>query len=87
MEGQEAIGQYGNGFKSGSMRLGADVLTFTIKNGIKTVGFLSRSFLGDIDAPEVYVPIASWNREWEVISKLVLHRLTTASCMIQRPLL
>jgi hypothetical protein len=38
------IGHYGNGFKSGSMRLGKDALVFT-KNGIFcTVGFLSQVF-------------------------------------------
>lgn len=66
MEGQAAIGQYGNGFKSGSMRIGADVLTFTIKNDIKTVGFLSRTFLSAVNAEEVLVPMASWDKDWVV---------------------
>lgn len=41
-------------------------MTFTVKNGIKTVGFLSRTFLRHVDAEEVYVPMASWNQDWEV---------------------
>jgi hypothetical protein len=38
------IGHYGNGFKSGSMRLGKDALVFTKNGTYNTVGFLSQVF-------------------------------------------
>ena len=57
-----AIGRYGNGFKSGSMRLGADALVLTKHGGgTQSVGFLSRTFLEDIRAEEVLVPMISYD--------------------------
>ncbi|XP_072019619.1 uncharacterized protein [Amphiura filiformis] len=56
-----AVGQYGNGFKSGSMRLGRDAIVFSNKNNTKTIGFLSQTFLENIKAATVLVPIVSWN--------------------------
>ncbi|KAK6299214.1 hypothetical protein J4Q44_G00307240 [Coregonus suidteri] len=52
-----AIGVYGNGFKSGSMRLGRDALIFTKNGGCLTVGMLSQSYLQAIKAQAVIVPI------------------------------
>eukprot|EP01126_Amoeba_proteus_P042061 TRINITY_DN4558_c0_g1_i3.p1 TRINITY_DN4558_c0_g1~~TRINITY_DN4558_c0_g1_i3.p1 ORF type:complete len:712 (-),score=181.60 TRINITY_DN4558_c0_g1_i3:1829-3964(-) len=46
------------------MRIGKDAVTFTIRDGIKTVGYLSQTFLNAINASEVFVPMASWNEEW-----------------------
>eukprot|EP01098_Paradermamoeba_levis_P016626 TRINITY_DN9062_c0_g1_i1.p1 TRINITY_DN9062_c0_g1~~TRINITY_DN9062_c0_g1_i1.p1 ORF type:complete len:204 (+),score=38.79 TRINITY_DN9062_c0_g1_i1:72-683(+) len=60
-DGNTPIGYYGNGFKSGSMRLGDDALVFTTDGITRTVGFLSQTFLYDIDANEVLVPMATWN--------------------------
>jgi hypothetical protein len=57
------IGRYGNGFKSGSMRIGADALVFTRQPGVITVGFLSQTFLSEISAVEVLVPIVSWDED------------------------
>uniref|UniRef100_A0A3P9PQN5 Morc S5 domain-containing protein n=1 Tax=Poecilia reticulata TaxID=8081 RepID=A0A3P9PQN5_POERE len=56
---QQAIGLYGNGFKSGSMRLGRDALIFTKNGGCQTVGLLSQTYLQNIKAQAVIVPIAS----------------------------
>ena len=57
-----AIGRYGNGFKSGSMRLGADALVLTKHGGgTQSVAFLSRTFLEDIRAEEVLVPMISYD--------------------------
>ncbi|KAJ8014904.1 hypothetical protein DPEC_G00020620 [Dallia pectoralis] len=53
----QAIGVYGNGFKSGSMRLGRDALIFTKNGGCLTVGMLSQSYLQAIKAQAVIVPI------------------------------
>lgn len=70
---QQAIGVYGNGFKSGSMRLGRDALIFTKNGGCQTVGMLSQTYLESIKAQAVIVPIVPFNqqtnillqREWE----------------------
>lgn len=57
-----AIGRYGNGFKSGSMRLGSDALVLTKHGGgTQSAGFLSRTFLEDIGAEEVLVPMISYD--------------------------
>lgn len=71
------LGQYGNGFKSGSMRLGKDAFVFTrtshaVPSGEEgkrqtasdmtmSVGLLSQTFLEETKAETVLVPIATWN--------------------------
>lgn len=63
-----AIGRYGNGFKSGSMRLGSDALVLTKHaSGSQSVGFLSRTFLHDIGAEEVLVPMISWDHAGQLL--------------------
>ncbi|KAK3594490.1 hypothetical protein CHS0354_030010 [Potamilus streckersoni] len=47
------IGYYGNGFKSGSMRLGKDAIVFTRKKDSMSVGLLSQTFLKNINADTV----------------------------------
>jgi len=60
-KGEDKVGKYGNGFKSGSMRLGKDAIVFT-KNGLsQSVGFLSQTFLEAIHATEVLVPMCTWD--------------------------
>lgn len=59
----QAIGVYGNGFKSGSMRLGQDALIFTKNGGCQTVGMLSQTYLENIKAQSVIVPIAPFNQQ------------------------
>ncbi|KAH3761917.1 MORC family CW-type zinc finger protein 3-like [Pelomyxa schiedti] len=54
------IGHYGNGFKSGTMRLGSSAVVFTRNGEYKTIGLLSQTFLEDIHAEEVLVPLCSW---------------------------
>uniref|UniRef100_S4R5I3 MORC family CW-type zinc finger 3b n=1 Tax=Petromyzon marinus TaxID=7757 RepID=S4R5I3_PETMA len=57
------IGMYGNGFKSGSMRLGRDAFVFT-KNGTQmSVGMLSQSYLEAINQETIIVPIAVWGQK------------------------
>ncbi|XP_034398714.1 MORC family CW-type zinc finger protein 3 isoform X2 [Cyclopterus lumpus] len=60
---QQAIGVYGNGFKSGSMRLGRDALIFTKNGGCQTVGMLSQTYLQNIKAQAVIVPIVPFNQQ------------------------
>uniref|UniRef100_A0ABM0MT70 MORC family CW-type zinc finger protein 2A-like n=1 Tax=Saccoglossus kowalevskii TaxID=10224 RepID=A0ABM0MT70_SACKO len=55
------IGQYGNGLKSGSMRIGKDMILFTKKDDTKSCLFISRTFHEDKNIEEVIVPIPSFN--------------------------
>ncbi|CAL8344674.1 unnamed protein product [Boreogadus saida] len=61
VKGKLPIGMYGNGFKSGSMRLGQDVIVLSkSKNGM-CVGMLSQTYLEKIVAKHIAVPIISFN--------------------------
>ncbi|CAN1774650.1 Protein MICRORCHIDIA 6 [Linum perenne] len=59
-----AIGQYGNGFKTSSMRLGADVIIFTrhMKDWTATqsIGLLSYSFLMKMGHDRIIVPMVDY---------------------------
>ncbi|KAG2589358.1 hypothetical protein PVAP13_5NG240100 [Panicum virgatum] len=58
------IGQYGNGFKTSTMRLGADVIVFTQNqnNGVPTrsIGLLSYTFLMETGCDDVLVPTVDY---------------------------
>jgi hypothetical protein len=62
------IGHYGNGFKSGSMRLGKDVLVFTKTTSARSIALLSQTFLAAIEADEVLVPMVTWNNSGKIIA-------------------
>uniref|UniRef100_A0A671P1H8 MORC family CW-type zinc finger protein 2A-like n=1 Tax=Sinocyclocheilus anshuiensis TaxID=1608454 RepID=A0A671P1H8_9TELE len=55
------IGQYGNGLKSGSMRIGKDFILLTKKDDKLTCLFLSRTFHEEEGLDEVIVPLPSWD--------------------------
>ncbi|KRH03264.1 hypothetical protein GLYMA_17G087900v4 [Glycine max] len=59
-----AIGQYGNGFKTGSMRLGADVIVFSRhQNNMKltqSIGLLSYTYLMQTQQDRVVVPMVNY---------------------------
>uniref|UniRef100_A0A663EAM6 MORC family CW-type zinc finger 3 n=1 Tax=Aquila chrysaetos chrysaetos TaxID=223781 RepID=A0A663EAM6_AQUCH len=57
MNGRVPVGLYGNGFKSGSMRLGKDAIVFTKNGETMSVGLLSQTFLEVTKAEHVMVPI------------------------------
>ncbi|XP_034453051.1 MORC family CW-type zinc finger protein 3 isoform X1 [Hippoglossus hippoglossus] len=59
----QAIGLYGNGFKSGSMRLGRDALIFTKNGGCQSVGMLSQTYLENVKAQAIIVPIVPFNQQ------------------------
>ncbi|XP_077389179.1 MORC family CW-type zinc finger protein 3 isoform X2 [Festucalex cinctus] len=59
----QAIGVYGNGFKSGSMRLGRDAIIFTKNGGCQTVGMLSQTYLKTIKAQAVIVPTVPFSQQ------------------------
>ncbi|CAH2070465.1 unnamed protein product [Thlaspi arvense] len=70
------IGQYGNGFKTSTMRLGADVIVFSRccgKNGdgvTQTIGLLSYTFLKSTGKEDIVVPMLDYERrgsEWSPI--------------------
>ncbi|XP_024264991.1 MORC family CW-type zinc finger protein 3 [Oncorhynchus tshawytscha] len=64
INGQHPIGLYGNGFKSGSMRLGRDAIVFSksLDGDTMHVGMLSQSYLAQIKAEQIIVPIVSFQR-------------------------
>ncbi|KAJ8013149.1 hypothetical protein DPEC_G00050290 [Dallia pectoralis] len=64
INGQHPIGLYGNGFKSGSMRLGEDAIVFSkSQDGDNLhVGMLSQNYLKKIKAEQIIVPIVSFQR-------------------------
>lgn len=57
LKGKEPIGIYGNGFKSGSMRLGSDAIVFSKSRNARCVGMLSQTYLEKIKAEQIIVPI------------------------------
>lgn len=59
--GSTQIGQYGNGLKSGSMRIGKDFILFTKKGNTLTCLFMSRTFHEEEGLDEVIVPLPSWD--------------------------
>ncbi|KAF3323021.1 MORC family CW-type zinc finger protein 4 [Carex littledalei] len=59
------IGQYGNGFKTSTMRLGADVIVFTrhkknTKEATLSVGLLSYTFLTRTGCDDIVVPTVNY---------------------------
>ncbi|KAM4561966.1 MORC family CW-type zinc finger protein 3a [Fundulus diaphanus] len=69
VNGLEPIGIYGNGFKSGSMRLGKDVIVFSKSKSMSCIGMLSQSYLEKIEAKQIIVPIiALKNRQSNTFS-------------------
>ncbi|XP_076838793.1 MORC family CW-type zinc finger protein 3b isoform X5 [Brachyhypopomus gauderio] len=57
------VGIYGNGFKSGSMRLGKDAIVFTKTKDSMSIGLLSQSYLQAIKAQQIMVPILTFRRD------------------------
>ncbi|XP_028848039.1 MORC family CW-type zinc finger protein 3-like isoform X2 [Denticeps clupeoides] len=62
LRGHAAVGMYGNGFKSGSMRLGKDVIVFSKRRNSMSVGMLSQTYLKETKASNIIVPIVTYNR-------------------------
>ncbi|EEE54777.1 protein MICRORCHIDIA 6 [Oryza sativa Japonica Group] len=58
------IGQYGNGFKTSTMRLGADVIVFTQNQNnwvpTRSIGLLSYTFLMETGCDDVLVPTVDY---------------------------
>ncbi|KAA8542084.1 hypothetical protein F0562_023236 [Nyssa sinensis] len=69
----DTIGQYGNGFKTSTMRLGADVIVFSRCSGrdgkrpTQSIGLLSYTFLMITGKEDIVVPMLDYERggqEW-----------------------
>lgn len=68
------IGQYGNGFKTSTMRLGADVIVFSRNQGSKpseSIGMMSYTFLSSTGQNDIVVPIVDFQIEAFGIRKLI----------------
>ncbi|KNA08584.1 hypothetical protein SOVF_161360 [Spinacia oleracea] len=72
------IGQYGNGFKTSTMRLGADVIVFSRSCGkdgksvTQSIGLLSYTFLRSTGKEDIVVPILDYEmreREWHKLMR------------------
>ncbi|XP_032386265.1 MORC family CW-type zinc finger protein 3a isoform X2 [Etheostoma spectabile] len=63
LKGVKPIGMYGNGFKSGSMRLGKDAIVFSKSKSVSCVGMLSQTYLEKIGANQIIVPIVCFEQK------------------------
>ncbi|TYH96233.1 hypothetical protein ES332_A12G163900v1 [Gossypium tomentosum] len=72
------IGQYGNGFKTSTMRLGADVIVFSQSLGTdgkspsRSIGVLSYTFLTETGKEDIVVPIIDFEqkgRDWTKMTR------------------
>uniref|UniRef100_A0A0E0JJY3 Morc S5 domain-containing protein n=1 Tax=Oryza punctata TaxID=4537 RepID=A0A0E0JJY3_ORYPU len=66
------IGQYGNGFKTSTMRLGADVIVFTQNQNnwvpTRSIGLLSYTFLMETGCDDVLVPTVDYQYDLSTTS-------------------
>ncbi|XP_067931877.1 ATPase MORC2-like isoform X2 [Watersipora subatra] len=58
---EEPIGMYGNGLKSGSMRLGKDMILFTKKDDVCTCLMISRTFYQAENVTQIKVPVPAFH--------------------------
>ncbi|KAK3013847.1 hypothetical protein RJ639_010195, partial [Escallonia herrerae] len=74
----DTIGQYGNGFKTSTMRLGADVIVFSRCSGkdgnrpTQSIGLLSYTFLRSTGKEDIVVPMLDYGRsaqDWKKITR------------------
>ncbi|KAL3818537.1 hypothetical protein ACJIZ3_004442 [Penstemon smallii] len=71
------IGQYGNGFKTSTMRLGADVIVFSRccgtdeRSPMQSIGLLSYTFLKKTGKEDIVVPMLDYERREQDWNKIV----------------
>ncbi|CAI8619335.1 unnamed protein product [Vicia faba] len=71
------IGQYGNGFKTSTMRLGADVIVFSRcigkdgKRSTQSIGLLSYTFLRNTGKEDIVVPMLDYERDGQGWKKML----------------
>ncbi|KAG7954194.1 hypothetical protein I3843_11G003800 [Carya illinoinensis] len=72
-----SIGQYGNGFKTSTMRLGADVIVFSRccgkdgKRPTQSIGLLSYTFLRSTGKEDIVVPMLDYERRGQNFDKII----------------
>ncbi|KAJ6888778.1 protein MICRORCHIDIA 6-like isoform X4 [Populus alba x Populus x berolinensis] len=73
-----AIGQYGNGFKTSTMRLGADVIVFSCHLGdrvmTQSIGLLSYTFLTQTGHDRIVVPMVDYELNTSTGNMEISHR-------------
>ncbi|XP_051869623.1 MORC family CW-type zinc finger protein 3a [Pristis pectinata] len=69
INGHAPVGLYGNGFKSGSMRLGKDAIVFTKNGETCSIGFLSQTYLNAVKAENIIVPIISYSLNKKLLTE------------------
>ncbi|KAI4354668.1 hypothetical protein L6164_003515 [Bauhinia variegata] len=74
------IGQYGNGFKTSTMRLGADVIVFSRCQGkdgksTQSIGMLSYTFLRETRKEDIIVPMIDYERSGQSWQKIVRYSM------------
>uniref|UniRef100_A0A3B4A411 MORC family CW-type zinc finger 3b n=1 Tax=Periophthalmus magnuspinnatus TaxID=409849 RepID=A0A3B4A411_9GOBI len=74
LNGVQPIGIYGNGFKSGSMRLGKDAIVFSKSRTAMCIGMLSQTYLQEIRAEQIRVPIVCFEYNVGTL-KFIVHTL------------
>ncbi|PKU66880.1 hypothetical protein MA16_Dca021562 [Dendrobium catenatum] len=70
------IGQYGNGFKTSTMRLGADAIVFSVcrgegKSPTRSIGMLSYTFLRDTGKEDIVVPMLDYEKRGQCWEKMM----------------
>ncbi|XP_075659977.1 protein MICRORCHIDIA 7-like [Castanea sativa] len=76
------IGQYGNGFKTSTMRLGADVIVFSRCQGndgqsfTQSIGILSYTFLRATGKEDIVVPMIQYEKRGQSWNKVVRSSLS-----------
>lgn len=71
------IGQYGNGFKTSTMRLGADVIVFSCCQGkdgkrpTRSIGLLSYTFLRNTGKEDIVVPMLDYEKDRQGWKKML----------------
>ncbi|XP_039133369.1 protein MICRORCHIDIA 7-like [Dioscorea cayenensis subsp. rotundata] len=70
------IGQYGNGFKTSTMRLGADVIVFSRSRGrdgkspTQSIGLLSYSYLRNTGKEDIVVPMLDYKKGGQIWKRM-----------------
>ncbi|XP_075963210.1 MORC family CW-type zinc finger protein 3a isoform X2 [Anarhichas minor] len=86
IKGVKPIGMYGNGFKSGSMRLGKDTIVFSKSERASCVGMLSQTYLTETGADQISVPIVCFEqRERNKLSAREEHKASLQDILRYSP--
>ncbi|XP_072300637.1 MORC family CW-type zinc finger protein 3a [Eucyclogobius newberryi] len=85
LKGVQPIGIYGNGFKSGSMRLGKDAIVFSKSKTAMCIGMLSQTYLQEIKAEQIRVPIVCFEQIGKTISVKDEHRASLQDILRYSP--